>query len=102
MDLTPSFEGNLRSEKVCRLKKSLYGLKQSPRAWFERFENVVKRQGYYQSQADHTLFFKHSRGKVVILIVYVDDIILTGDDCGELERLKGVLACDFEIKDWEP
>ena len=46
------------------------------------------------------MFFKHStEGKIVILIVYVDDIILTGDDSNELKRLKKVLACEFEIKD---
>ncbi|KAJ9678560.1 hypothetical protein PVL29_020667 [Vitis rotundifolia] len=86
--------------KVCKLKKSLYGLKQLPRAWFERFGKVIKHYGYTQSQADHTMFYKHSNeGKVVILIVYVDDIVLTGDDCNELEKLKGKLVEDFEIKD---
>lgn len=100
MKLPLRFEGKLGSEKVCRLKKSLYGLKQSPRAWFERFEKAVKGQGYCQSQVDHTLFFKHSSdGEIAILIVYVDDIILTGDDYAELERLKMVLAREFEIKD---
>ena len=47
-----------------------------------------------------TIFYKHlNEGKVVILIVYVDDIVLTGDDCNELEKLKGKLAEEFEIKD---
>ena len=48
------------------------------------------------------MFYKHSNeGKVVILIVYVDDIVLTGDDCNELEKLNGKLAEEFEIKDLE-
>ena len=81
MDLPPSFKEKLGKEKVYRLKKSLYGLKQSPRSWFEIFGKVIKFQGYIQSQADHTMFYKHSReGKIVVLIVYVDDIILTSDD----------------------
>ncbi|KAH9650093.1 protein kinase domain-containing protein [Citrus sinensis] len=100
MDLLPGFEGNHGSSKVCKLHKSLYGLKQSPRAWFERFGNVIKGHGYSQSQADHTMFYKHSiEGKLAVLIVYVDDIILTGDDLVEICRLKKVLARDFEIKD---
>ena len=100
MDLPRGFERKHGENKVCRLRKSLYGLKQSPRAWFEHFGKVVKHYGYHQSQADHTMFFKHSSaGKIAILIVYVDDIILTGDDSAELERLKMVLACEFEIKD---
>lgn len=100
MDLPPGFEGKGGKEKVCKLKKSLYGLKQSPRAWFERFGKVIKSHGYSQGQADHTMFYRHTGGgKVAILIVYVDDIILTGDDNDEIERLKKILAKEFEIKD---
>ena len=77
MNIPPGFEGNT-SNKVCKLKKDLYGLKQSPRAWFGRFVKVMKKFGYKQSQGDHTLFIKHSaiRG-VTGLLVYVDDIIMT-------------------------
>ena len=100
MEPPPGFERDLGSGKVCRLVKSLYGLKQSPRAWFERFGKVMKKFGYSQSQGDHTLFFKHSsEGKKAILIVYVDDIIMTRDDSEELERLKKLLENEFEIKD---
>ncbi|XP_073126194.1 uncharacterized protein [Henckelia pumila] len=89
MSLPPGFQGKYDQNKVCRLRKSLYGLKQSPRVWFERFLKAVKAQGYYQSQADHTMFYKHSKkGQIAVLIVYVDDIILTGDDFEELARLK--------------
>ena len=99
MDPPPGFEKEFGEDKVCRLKKSLYGLKQSPRAWFERFGKVIRRYGYTQSQADHTMFYRHSEtGKLAILIVYVDDIILTGDDAREIETLKGRLATEFEIK----
>ncbi|KAJ9683695.1 hypothetical protein PVL29_019319 [Vitis rotundifolia] len=85
MSPPPDFEESFGVGKVCKLKKSLYRL---------------KHYGYTQSQTDHTMFYKHSNeGKVVILIVYVDDIVLTGDDCNELEKLKGKLAEEFEIKD---
>lgn len=100
MCLPPGFEKLFDQDKVCKLKRSLYGLKQSPRALFERFRKVVKSYDYHQSQADHTMFYKHStKGKIAVLIVYVDDIILTGDDIEELARLKKKLAEDFEIKD---
>ena len=56
MELPPNFERELGSGKVCRLIKSLYGLKQSPKAWFERFGKVMKKFGYSQSQGDHTIF----------------------------------------------
>ena len=59
---------------MCKLKKTLYGLKQSPRTWFGRFAEVMKNMGYKQSQGDHTLFIKHLdlRG-VTALLVYVDN-----------------------------
>ena len=99
MSPPPGFEDRFGS-KVCRLEKALYGLKQSPRAWFDRFTQFVKRQDYKQSQSDHTLFIKHSNdGKMSILIVYVDDIILTGNDLKEMETLKMKLATEFEVKD---
>ena len=98
MRLPPGFE--VGPHKVCKLHRSLYGLKQSPRAWFERFGKTVKGFGFKQGQADHTLFYKKSSlGKVVILIVYVDDIIITGDDRDGIEDLKRKLALSFEIKD---
>ncbi|CAL5395906.1 unnamed protein product [Camellia sinensis] len=100
MDIPAGLETTLNSNKVCRLQKSLYGLKQSPRAWFERFTKAVKGYGFVQCQSDHTLFVKHSLGgKLAIIIVYVDDIILTGDHEEEIGLLKKFLTKEFEIKD---
>ena len=60
----------------------------------------MNRQGYRQSQADHTMFTRVlAKGKITVLIMYVDDIILTGDDLVERDRLKKSPATDFEIKD---
>nr|CAD1831090.1 unnamed protein product [Ananas comosus var. bracteatus] len=100
MEIPPGLESKYNVNKVCRLKKSLYGLKQSPRAWFERFMKALQRYGYTQCQSDHTLFIKHSSDmKLAIIIVYVDDIILTGDHEEELCKIKQCLAKEFEIKD---
>lgn len=67
---------------------------------FNVLEKAIRRHCYCQSQVNHTMFYKHSEeGKIDILIVYVDDIILTGDDNVELERLKKKLDNDFEIND---
>ena len=99
MNIPPGFEGNT-SNKVCKMKKALYGLKQSPRAWFGRFAKVMKESGYKQSQGDHTLFIKHSAtGGVTALLVYVDDIIVTGNDEREKHEVKQRLATEFEIKE---
>ncbi|KAB2630265.1 hypothetical protein D8674_007784 [Pyrus ussuriensis x Pyrus communis] len=97
MDFPPGYSAG-RNTGVCRLRKSLYGLKQSPRAWFDRFTQVMKKIGYYQSHSDHTLFVKRRQEKVTALIIYVDDMIITGDDCDEISRLQRNLAAEFEMK----
>ncbi|CAL9006929.1 unnamed protein product [Prunus brigantina] len=84
---------------VCKLKKSLYGLKQSPRAWFGRLTKSMRAFGYKQSNFDHTLFLKHKENKITALIVYVDDMIVTGDDPDERKALQEYLSKEFEMKD---
>ena len=60
----------------------------------------MKDQGYKQGHSDHTMFIHVTDdGKRTVLIVYVDDIILTRDNIGEMERLKTILASEFEVKD---
>ncbi|RVW73975.1 Retrovirus-related Pol polyprotein from transposon TNT 1-94 [Vitis vinifera] len=93
MEIPPGFEESMAKNQVCKLQKSLYSLKQSPRAWFDRFTKVVLKLGYKQGQADHTLFVKKSHaGKLAILIVYVDDIILSGNDMGGVTEFEEVFV----------
>ena len=88
MNIPPGFEGNT-GNKVYKLKKAFYGLKQSPRAWLRRFAKVMKEFGYEQSQGDHTLFIKHSATRgVTALLVYVDNIIMIGNDEREKDDVK--------------
>lgn len=89
MKIPPGLESPDNSGKVCRLWKSFYGLKQSPRAWFDRLTRVVKGHGFVQCQTDYTMFVKCSQeGKLLVFIVYVDDIIITEDDHEEIRSLK--------------
>ncbi|XP_035838498.1 uncharacterized protein LOC110908724 isoform X1 [Helianthus annuus] len=99
MEAPPGFSGSFKEREVCRLKKSLYGLKQSPRAWFGKFTLAMKEYGYHQSNADHTLFLKRRNGLVTCLIIYVDDMIITGNDVEEIAQLKENLFSKFEMKD---
>ncbi|BBH09453.1 hypothetical protein Prudu_021956 [Prunus dulcis] len=94
MSLSPDYSvtGNMRN--VCILKKALYGLKQSPWAWY-RYEKL----GYQRANTDHTLFIKHRVGKVTLLMIYVDDMIVTSDDTIEIEELQKGLASEFQMKD---
>ena len=91
--------GPNKGNMVCKLRKSFYGLKQSPRAWFGKFSKSMKGFGYKQSNSDHTLFLKHKKGKVTALIVYVDDMVVTGNDLEEKAPLQHHLTSEFEMKD---
>ncbi|KAK1609557.1 hypothetical protein QYE76_033230 [Lolium multiflorum] len=99
MEVPPGMAAAENGGKVCKLKKALYGLKQSPRAWFDRFRRAVCAMGYRQCNGDHTVFYRHSNQRITILAVYVDDIIITGDDEAEILRLKKCLSRVFEVKD---
>ena len=98
MDIPPGYEYLERRPMVCKLKRSLYGLKQSPRAWFGRFSNAMRSYGYKQSDSDHTLFLKHDQGKITALIIYVDDMVITGNDRQEMKNLEERLSKEFEMK----
>lgn len=82
-----------------KLKRVLYGLKQSPPAWFGRLSTFMKKIGYKQSDVDHTLFGKQEFKKETDLIMYVDDMIVTGNDSNEIATLQESLATEFELQD---
>jgi len=98
-ELSASYEGQVAIRIVCKLRKAFYGKKQSPRARFGRFTKVMTTLGYKQIQGDRTLFLKQlvSR-RVTILLVYVDDIIVTWDNKRKQQIFSQCLAMEFEIK----
>ena len=85
--------------EVCRLRKALYGLKQAPRAWFEKFSTVIASLGFVQSYHDSALFIRCTKAGRILLSLYVDDMIITGDDHDGIESLKHDLARRFSMKD---
>jgi len=69
MEQPPGFVAQRESSGlVCRLRKSLYGLKQSPGAWFEKFSNVVQQFGMTHSEVDHSVFYRHSSAGCIYLV----------------------------------
>ena len=66
--------------KVCRLRRALYGLKQAPRAWFAKFSCVVAQQGFVPSAYDSNLFLLRTGAGTILILLYVDDMIIIGDD----------------------
>lgn len=78
-----------KKNKVCKLKKTFYKLKQSLRTWFGRFTKEMEGMRHIKSQGYYLLFLIHQKmNKVIILILYVDDIVLLGNDLMEMEGLK--------------
>ncbi|KAK6145658.1 hypothetical protein DH2020_022478 [Rehmannia glutinosa] len=88
--------------EVCKLKKALYGIKQAPRAWFEKFSVVLTSLGFSSSNHDSALFFMRTCAGIILLFLYVDDMIITGDDVDGIALLKSELASSFEMKDLGP
>jgi hypothetical protein len=84
---------------VCKLRRSLYGLKQAPRAWFDKFRTPLLQFSFKQSKYDTSLFLWKSDMSIVLLLVYVDDIVITGSDSTLLDQLKTHLSESFHMKD---
>nr|KAJ0196282.1 hypothetical protein LSAT_V11C700351460 [Lactuca sativa] len=78
MKQPPGFVSNSFPNHVCKLDRALYGLKQSPRAWFQRLHDFLLRLGFFNIQSDSSLFIRHTKEATTVLLVYVDDIIVTG------------------------
>ena len=84
---------------MCKLNISLYGLKQAPRQWNAKLTNALVENGFVQSKYDYSLFTKRSEHVFLALLVYVDDIVITGNNVNEIEQFKLFLKSKFQIKD---
>ena len=83
---------------MCKLKKALYGLKQAPRAWYARIDSYLQGLGFSKGIADPNLYIKVFQNKPLILVLYVDDLFLTGEELF-IAECKRELASEFEMKD---
>ena len=84
MEQLRGFESKIHPEYVCKLKKALYGLKQAPQAWYEKIGEFLVQSGFKVAPSDSTLFVKEKVSRLVIILVYVDDLIITGDFSEEI------------------
>ena len=92
------FETHNRESHVCILKKALYGLKQAPRTWYDRIDSFLSSLGFSKSNANSNLYYKVEYGNPMILLLYVDDMFVTGMD-GLIVDTKRNLAAEFKMKD---
>ena len=88
------------SGRVCRLNKSLYGLKQSPRVWYQTLQQFLATKGYHRTNADHSVFYNRDNG--TILAAYVDDLLLIGPNLDHIIELKKLLSDEFQMTDLGP
>uniref|UniRef100_A0A2N9GN46 CCHC-type domain-containing protein n=1 Tax=Fagus sylvatica TaxID=28930 RepID=A0A2N9GN46_FAGSY len=92
----PSSDGE---QLVCKLKKSIYGLKQASRQWYLKFHNVISSFGFVENIMDQCIYQKVSGSKICFLVLYVDDILLATNDKGLLHEVKQFLSKNFDMKD---
>ena len=98
MALPPSFHN--KGKLVCKLNKSLYGLKQAFRQWFSKFSTALAYQlGFQQSKSNYSLFLKKTKDAFIALLVYMDDILIASDNKVAVNELKAILDQKFKLKD---
>ena len=83
---------------MCKLKKALYGLKQVPRAWYRKIGEFLVHSGFKIAPSDSNLFVKTKDGRLAIVLVYVDDLIIIGDYSEEIQRTREILSVRFQMK----
>lgn len=84
---------------MCKLTKHIYGLKQPSKQWFSKLTTTLNSKKYIQSSSYHSLFNKHFTCSFTALLVYVDDLVLTGNDITEINSIKSFLDQTFKLKD---
>ena len=93
MEQPEGFVQDHNKKFVCRLKKSLYGLKQSPRQSYKKFDSFTLSQNYIRSEYEHCVYFKKlSNGMLIILVLYADDMLKASKSITEINRLKAQMA----------
>ena len=88
-----------KEDLVCKLKRSLFGLKQAPRQWYKHFDAFMIANGFSRSKMDHCCYLKKFQGSCTILLLYVEDMLIAGANMKEIQKLKESLAKEFAMKD---
>ncbi|KAJ9545765.1 hypothetical protein OSB04_025472 [Centaurea solstitialis] len=99
MEQPEGFEDPKNPNKVCKLLKSIYGLKQASRSWNLHFDERIKEFGFAKSEFEPCVYTKFSGSIVTFLVLYVDDILLIGNDVPTLQSVKSWLSKCFQMKD---
>ncbi|RVW65725.1 Retrovirus-related Pol polyprotein from transposon RE1 [Vitis vinifera] len=98
MSQPPGYFDTQFPNRVCRLKKALYGLKQAPRAWFQRLSSALLQWGFSMSRTDSSMFLHFGKATTLIVLVYVDDILVTGSSSTQISSLIAKLDSVFALR----
>ena len=88
-----------KEDHVCKIKRSLYGLKQSPRQWYKMFDSFMMSHGFKRFEFDSCVYIKFVDGSPIYLLLYVDDMLIAVKSKKEITTLKKLLSSEFEMKD---
>jgi hypothetical protein len=96
---TKGFDMKGKEHMRCHMRKFIYGLKQTSRQWYLKFDEIIRSFGFKENEEDNCIYAKFRSGKFVFLILYVDDILLASSDVSLLLETKRFLSSNFDIKD---
>jgi len=99
MEQPPGYVDQTHPNLVCRLKKPLYGLKQALKVWSNKIGQYLVTSGFQTSNANFSLYVKKTDHGIVVIVIYVDDLIITKDNDADIFDLKKLLKQKFEMKD---
>ena len=91
-----------KEHMVCKVTRSLYGLKQEPRQWYKKFDSFMTKSGLCKAEKDPCCYFKKYTDSYVFLMLYVDDTLMSGSSMREINNLKTRLSVAIEMKDLGP
>ena len=101
MEQLEGFKVKGKENMVCKLKKSLYELKEAPRQWYKKFDSFMMSQEYKRTFADPCVYVRiFHDDKFIILLLYVDDMLIVGQDADIIQKLKMELSKTFDMKIW--
>lgn len=102
MNQPPGFKDASKLDYVCRLNKTIYGLKQTPRAWYSALNMSIMALGFHNSQANSSLFIYNANSVLCYLLVYADDLVISSNDKSFVTHIIAKLGASFSIKDMGP
>ena len=99
MKIIEGFAVKGKKGRVCRMKKSMYGLKKSPRMWYKKIDTYILGLGFTRSKVDHCVYFKLLGDRLIYLVLYVDGMLLIGNNKEIIQDVKTKLSSKFDMKD---